>query len=355
MKRLKALDVDEISLVDIGANKKKFLVFKSKSGSNKMSLKNVIKSLRVKKAAPDMEEEEKKKEAAKKAKEDEEKEAAKKAAEGDMLPGKDSAVHKVSEGAEAALKAIARILTPFKDELKGEHIEQALKEVGIGKAPAAAAEEGAPNKDEELKKLFAIPEDVKEEHAAEALSKAQEAMGSHLEKLGYRKYGDEQISEKAKEEDEVHKAKYEKIQKAHTDLIKKNADLEAKIKDIEKKECEKEIVQKAASFTKLGLKQEDVVEVLRAAKEMSPKHYETVCKHYTALNEQAKCGSLFAELGSGLANTGASEAEAKIDAAVNEIVKKSGKSQAECYTDFIQSDEGKKLYAEMKQNRPNGI
>jgi hypothetical protein len=344
MKRLKALDVDEVSLVDIGANKKKFLIFKSKSGSKKMGIKEAIKSLRVKKDVAGAEED--KKESAKKANDEVEK-------------------AELSEGAQAALKAIARILTPFKDELSDSDVDSVLSELGIdmgseGEVVEASKEKGEDDEvekaeDEDLKKLFALPAEVKEEHAAEALNKAKEAMGEHLEKLGYEKYKSEEEPAMKSKEDEVQKAKIDQIFKSNKELVQKNADLEKRINEMTSKESEKEVVQKAASFTHLGIKSEELVEVLKAAKTVGQKHYDTVCKQYAALNEQAKKSDIFKSYGSNLSNGGASDAEAKIDAAVREVVQKSGKTQAQAYSDFMNTDEGKRLYGEMKAQRPGGI
>lgn len=344
MKRLKSLDVEEVSLVDIGANKKKFLIFKSKSGSKKMDFKKIAKSLRIRKSDED------------------DKEMAKK-----DLEGGDAEPKELSEGAQAAMKAVARILMPFKEELSPEDMGAVCESLGMSEGADSdlEKEKGDEDKDkmdmekdkegsEDLKKLFAIPEDVKEEHAAEALEKAKDAMGEHLEKLGYEKYKSEEPAMKSKE-DEVEKSKYAHVFKSNQDLIKKNADLEKIVKSMQAKELDKELVQKAASFTHLGLSKDDVVEVLKEAKNVSEKHYEKVCKQYSALNEQAKKSNMFGEVGSRLSNNGASDAEAKIDAAVATIVKKAGVTKEQAYTDFMTTAEGKDLYREMKSTRPNGI
>ena len=336
-----------------------------------MGLKNIVKSLRVKKDAEG------------------EKEAAKKA-EGEMAEKEDSVKKEdLSEGAKAALKAVARILTPFKEEISDSDVDGILADLGIqedagmmdeaekmkkskededkkeaakkskeedDKKEAAKKSKEDGEEEDDVKKLFAIPSDVKEEHAVEALSKAKEAMDEHLEKMGYAKYPDAEMAQKAKGDDEVEKSKYSHVFKANKDLIQKAAKLEKELSDIRKENSTKEIVQKAASFDRLGLKKEDVIEVLTAAKEMGPTHYEKICKHYSALNEQAKTGSLFAELGSKLGNNGASDAEAKIDAAVAQIVQKSkGVSKEQAYSDFLMTAEGKALYNEVKASRPGGI
>jgi hypothetical protein len=356
MKRLKSLDVDEVSLVDIGANKKKFLVFKSKVGVNTMNFKKIAKALRIKKDA----EGEEKKEAMKKA----EKEPEVKKAEGEKV---------LSEGAQAALKAIGRILTPFKEEITDSDVDAILEELGI-EFPHSEETEKSEKEEEELepavkakeeegdsdiKKLFAIPEEVKEEHAIEALNKAKEAMCDHLEKMGYAKYEEKQPAMKAKEEgeDEIEKSKYAHIFKAHKELVQKNADLEKTVNEMRKKDIEKELVQKSASFTHLGLKSEDVIEVLKVAKEVGEKHYEKVCKQYEALNEQAKKGGIFKEYGSSMTSGGASDATARLDAAVKSVVQKSDTKITfeQAYDKFLGTEEGKRLYAEAQSARPFGI
>jgi hypothetical protein len=364
MKRLKNLDVDEVSLVDIGANKKKFLIFKNKSGEHSMSktesnFSKIAKALKIKKDAEG----------------DKEKPVMKEDAAG------------LSEGAQAALKAVERILMPFKSEVSDNDLDAILSKLGIsvdgGAAPVEMNKEAeAPIEMEKEKedgmeammKEFALPASVKEEHAAEALSKAKDAMSEHLEKLGYQKYPSPEMTEKMKKEKDdkeemakdkegdkeemeksVQKAKdADLIFKAHKELIQKNLDLQKKIDTMSEDTVKKEIVQKAASFN-IGLNQSDLVEVLTQARKVSPAHYEKVCKQFETLGSQNKTSSLFMELGSSMANSAAG-VEAKIDAAVDAIVKKSsGVSKEKAYSDFMETEEGRKLYAEMKKERPNGI
>ena len=117
MKKLYELDPAEVSLVDKGANRKKFLIFKSK-GKNMNPSKEIMDLVnRVPKEVIDRVEK-----------------VVKAVDAGDMPPKKDSAAFKeanvppgkneqagevapMSDRAMAAMKASARILAPHKDEI----------------------------------------------------------------------------------------------------------------------------------------------------------------------------------------------------------------------------------------------
>lgn len=386
MKKLYELETDEVSLVPRGANKKKFLVFKSLGGNNDMSTTTTQKrTASVKKDA------------------------------GDMVPRKDSAVYKdpnqpmqheagaaynapLSDRAQAALKAMARIAAPHKDELKGEHVEMAMKEAGLMHGAGEGADAG--NKDE-IHMNLAMPMDVSEEHHAAALEKAKKkAMKTYkkkLMKLGYRKYPDEQEAVKAKmpmeeddEDDGVEKSGVAKNDKGEEnvkqtkihknvelsgfntdqkrqltdvfkayddrvkDLVRKNDELETTLRTRDESEKEREFVAKADSFKHLGIPKEEIVETLRDASKIGAKSYDRIVKQYETLNVQAKSGGLFKELGR--AGSGPTDVEHRLEALVDSVVQKSDgtRTRAEIYADVLESPEGQKIYSEFKNGRTGG-
>ena len=388
MKKLFNLDAAEVSLVDKGANKKKFLIFKSRKGKpmpakiseavrEVMSMPSDVAS-RMEKVVKAMGCEK---------------------AEGDMPPKKDSHVFKgpehekpLSDRAQAALKAVGRILHPHKDEIHAGHVGAVAHEVGLadhsdpqrGEVEQAEGEDKRPMEHEdhdEIEMSKAIPEDVEEEHHVEAIGMAKKAYKAHLEKMGYRKYPDEQPAQKAKagmndeeEEDEEEEGQMKKskvaksvdlsafpkgqrgqleaIFKSNQELIRKNEALEEQLKAREEREKDREIIAKAESFRFVGLATEDIADSLRDAAKVGPKSFERICKQFEALNEQGRTADLFSVKGTA-ATHAVGNAEAKLEALVDSVVQKSGgaKSREEIYDEVCQTPEGKRLYRESQQKR----
>lgn len=327
---------------------------------------------------------------------------------GDMMPKKDSAVYKepgeheghdMDPRMKQALKAMGRIAAPFAKDMKPEHVMGALKEVGIGHGNEELGDRGEGHGTDEghpqhqmSKELgsWAIPEGVSDEHHAEALDmatkkgmkKAEKAYKKALSKLGYRKYPDEEaesLTQKAmskpeddadedEEDEEVGKSSISKaalssfapeqrkliegIFKDHSDLVKKNMSLEKQLSEQKEEQRNKEIVAKAAEFSHIGLAQEEIVETLKDADKAGTKTYDRICKQFEVMNEQAEKGGLFKEIGH-RGHDSAADAQAKLDALVDSIVKKSdGKTTFEqAYDDVMKSAEGKKLYAQHVEER----
>lgn len=386
MRKLYDLDPNEVSLVPRGANKKRFLVFKSQEGA-KMTNKDIREMIenvdpkvmeKVSKSIGMM------------------KKIGKDA--GDMPPKADSHVFKdthnvehdgesdrgpLSDRAQAALKAVARILAPFKDEIGDEHLDEVQHEIGMHMDPGKEAGEG--HKKIEMS-MEAIPEKVEEEHHSAALDMAKKAYMGHLEKMGYRKYPDEQIAQKAKkpehdedeeeDEDEIEKNKIEKgldlsaftkeqrpqieaIFKAYgnekKELVEKAAKLEKELATRDAKEKEREYIAKAESFTHIALPKAEIIETLKDAAKLGTKSFERICKQYDALNEQAKKSNLFGEIGFRGGST-EGDAHAKLEALVDSVVMKSdGRSREEIYETVLKTAEGKRLYNEGQKTRPGGI
>lgn len=389
IKKLFDLEPKEVSLVDKGANKKKFLVFKEDKGSS-MSDKALLESIKNvdPKVMAKVETVVKRMKVVKIKK-----------ADGDMMPGKDSAVYKethnvMADGesdrgaemldphAQAALKAMARIAAPHKDKITQEHIMNCMKEAGIGNAEKPMGEQE--NHDGLMQKNLAIPQDVKEEHHVEALKSADKMYKSHLAKMGYRKYSDPSLEDangvtKSKNKDldeddeedggDVEKSAIEKmlktvpeeqrpsieaIFKAQQELVEKNMSLEKELKVERDARVEKEFQEKASQYKNVAGDKAELVAVMKAMDTETLAKFEKILK---ANDAQINEGKLFAEIGSKLSHTPAGGAEAKLDALVQSYVSKSdGKeSEAQVYDRVIKTPEGRALYNEFKSNRKGGI
>lgn len=409
MKRLHSLEPEEVSLVKRGANKKKFLVLKDDEGTkmprkesdslrevrnlvNGVDPKIMAKVDKVVKNMSGMKPE-------------------------DLPPGKDSATYKseevdpemhpegpkpLSDRAQVALKAMARIAAPFKDEMGDHHVMAALKEVGIGgdeEQPGEVghaighSEDGMGKAMHDMNKGKAIPEKVEEKHHAEALEFAKKAYKSHMEKMGYQKYPAEQPAMKAKhladEDDEegeenVDKSKVSKaaesvdlsafpeaqrpalqqIFKSHAALVQKNEELTADKERVEKElkterelRRDKEFIQKAHSFTHVGGDVKELAETMKALEDADPsgKALKLFESKLRAANEQVKKGELFGTMGTTISKSGSAgnDAFAKLNSLVDQIVMKgSDVTREQVFDQVIQTPEGKRLYAEYWQNLP---
>jgi len=396
MRKLYDLDVSEVSLVPRGANKKKFLVYKSHEGKIMNDIKTSVRQMIAGVDPKVMEKVEAVVKSMYKADAPPQPGAPVERQENEQAAGKELSPH-----AQAALKAVGRIMAPHKEELNQGHVKAVMKEVGLAdheasESPAKEqAEEGA------MQKGVGNPEKVKEEHKIEALEKAKEAYKAHMEKLGNKMYPDAEMQQKAvaeenessamlkglhdeeesdedeeygQGEEDIGKAlvaksekllknlspaeakKLESIFKAQNELIKKNAELSKVVKAQEEEKKEAELVAKADSFTHLGLKKEDLLEQLKLAKAAGEKAFALVCKNFESMNNQAKNGGLFKEIGSRLPANGSGSSEAKIEALVDSIVAKTGaeKSRAQIYDEVTQTPEGKKLLAEQMNEQYGG-
>lgn len=398
MKRLYDLTPAEVSLVGKGANKKKFLIFKSDKGNKSMpqadqeirnlvnavspqtmaKVEKILKTMKVKKA------------------------------DGDMAPKKDSAVFKethnvthdgesdrapLSDRAQAALKAVARILAPFKDEISDDHLDAVQQEVGIaGEEPAHKGDDGEGGGDEgheHIQMDVAYPEGVEEEHHIGALNSAKKAYMSHMEKMGYRKYPDEQMAQKNKhgivedseegdddddEGEEVGKtavkksaidlsafqpnqrAQLEMIFKSNTELaeqnkelVKKNATLETEIKAERDSRLLKDFEERAKGFKHLSANSGELAVVMKSMSEKDPEGLKKMEAVLKAADAQIALGAdLFSERGSRQSGGNLNDADAQLERLVDSVVQKSdgSKTREMIYEEVLKTKEGKRLMAE---------
>lgn len=402
--RLYALDAAEVSLVPKGMNKKKFLVQKSAGGKSVAKGKQASAEMleKIAKTNPEVmqrvEDCMKKYGVAKTAEDTEE-------PQGEPL----------DEQAQTAVKAVVRILAPFKEKLPGALMHNILDAAGFemtsdgedddagdgqGGNGVASAAEGMEGKEAMFMAIPARVEseddspfedgmDVKKGHFHSGVEAAEKAYSEHMEKLGYQKYptakmalaregGADNVSKKGESVaksgsgqaadlsrvDPETRAKVELVFKSNQELVKKNQEMERDIIAMKAAERRKEIVAKAAEFPHLGLPQEDVVANLVDADRLGKDSYERVCKNFAALSEQNRTSGLFKEIGSSASmnagsNTSSDNAWAKIEAAAMGLVQKSAgtgapMTQAQALTSFLSTSEGAKLYDEYKSGRPHG-
>jgi hypothetical protein len=359
---LSDLEPAEVSLVGKGANKKKFLVFKS-AGENGMS-----KALDLLKSKLDADTFAKVQTVLK----DATAPGNSGMGAGDLPPKPDSATFKEGddERTQAAMKAAARILAPHKDKLGKGHMDALAKELGMGmgEGEGGGKEAGMMNQ----------PQEVKEEHHVAALEKAKQAYGAELAKMGYRKYPDQQPTQKGKplEDDddaggedvsksakvdlsafpENQRAALELIFKNNEQLVKKNESLESEVKSLRDEKKLSEYREEAKNFTHLGADTEELATIMKSMSEKDPDGAEKMKAILKAANAQVKAGgSLYSEIGSRIAKSDAGSPDGKMRAMVDSFVQKSdgSKTREQIEDDlFVNNREYKRLYSEYMASHP---
>jgi hypothetical protein len=373
-KKLFDLDPAEVSLVGKGANKKRFLVYKSGERVMPANIETLLKKADAKtiahiekilKNAPP---------------------SNSGMTSEDLPPKPDSATFKDDAQVQAAMKAAARILAPHKDKLSSDHMKTMSHDLGIntgeGQAAVKPEAEGPGGGNEPTvagKAQMAIPENVKEEHHAAALDMAQKAYSSHLEKMGYRKYDDQQPTQKSKEKenddddggDDVSKSlkdfdlskvpaavrePLEAIFKSNQELVKKNETLSSQLAEEQDRRKQKEYVEKAQGFKHLGANTEELATTLKTIASRDPEAAAKVESVLKAADAQIKAGgALYGELGSRISKADAGSPEGQMKAMVEAHVAKSdGKQSKEEIADhlFRTNKEYKRLYSEYMNNHP---
>lgn len=377
MQELFNLEPAEVSLVTKGANKKKFLIFKSANGGVMPNAKEIIEMMRKSDPAAMAEIEE-----------------VVKAMPGDPAGGVESLMDpKVA----MALKAIARILLPFKDQITYDQICEVLQAIGIPMDSAFDDTNDDPtlddidNEDPDNMEEELDP-NITKEHMEEANKAASDAYCGYMKKMGFEKYptppnnagdpvnkknkvkkNDKPISPESGKEDLVEKAAIikadgsldlsavpeavrpavELIYKGQQDAVKKAADLETQLKVERDERVSKEMSAKADSWKHLGLPKEDVIKSLHEAHANGKESFERVCKMFDASNAQVEKSALFKEIGSNREGTKGDGSWQTIEKAALGFVEKSGQkmSAAEAVTKFLDTPEGSKMYGEYKAER----
>lgn len=359
-----------------GANKKKFLVKKSGEAMDKKSLLKMIENVdpeamaRVEKilktfadgstvSVPNMADMEKSGEEAN--------------FEATEQPGE------MDQRTQACLKAITRILSPFKGKIPSALVHKVVD-----------ASMGEPSEGDDMATKEASarmsPEKVSEDHKIEAMGVAKAAYKGHMEKLGYKKYPDAEIAQKADTdpdengEDEEQEgtmgdvdksdvfksldgeiAKLPKesrkvvtqIFKSHKDLIEKNESLSKEVDGLRRREQRREYVTKAEGMKHLGVDTNELADTLMDLATKSPEAYAKVEKILQSSEKLSAKSEVFKELGSNLGGNGKATWE-RIEAAAMDVVKKSGEkiTAAAAVDRFLETSEGKAMYAEYLDGHP---
>lgn len=360
MQKLTNLKTKEVSLVPQGANRRRFMIYKSAMQHEDLQkaiaqadpevLKSVGKIL--------------------------DKHIAKDAEDGSAV--------------RAAMQGVTRILSSIKGKISPAAAHEALDEVGfkmgegeLGGAGATSVGE-APTHGETVN--MGKEKEIPEEAMKKARECAEKAYDEEMKKLGHSMYPDAQIQMKSKagmpmkkkkeeeEEDEVEKSakldadtqtKLDAIFKANENLVKQNEELRSEVSALQQVNKQKELVQKAASFGALGLPQEMIVETLSIAQKAGTEAFDKVVKQYEMLTERAKVaksfgGNLFSEIGSSLPGGGGAGSEStwqKIEKAAEGFVQKSAfaGTKEQAVAKFLETPEGTRLYAEHQAGRKDNI
>lgn len=369
MKHLSDLEAAEVSLVTRGANKRKFLVFKGREGNSMdKEMQKLIREAdpkalaeveKVIKAYCDMEKNEDKKTV-------------------------------LSDRAQAALKAAARILTPFKKELDKDLLKKVMGAAGM---QMSGEEENDTTAEERMENSLTkeqatqSPSPIKAEHEAIAMKAAKAAFQTSLQKLGYQKYPEGKVTNKSfagdtdgadaeTEEDEtvskqaVVKADgsldleavpesvrpvVEAIYKGQQELVKKNAALEKELADTKSAHREKELVAKAESYTHLGSK-DDVLATLKDADKLGAEAFSRITKQFDSMQAQAESSAAFQEIGSNQPRGGATTWE-MIEKAALGLVEKSGDqgmTKEQAVEKFLLTPAGQRLYTDYQRETGRG-
>jgi len=282
----------------------------------------------------------------------------------------------------AAGKAVARILTPFKGsmppalahqivdvagfnmgEMGDEDTTPGAMRVGDGSQVEKAAKDDGDDDEDDVSKMG----------GGCVATQVDKSGGSPVNKKG------EQVSKSAADTqtngapdlsgiaDPKTRSAVELVMKSQRELVAKNAALETSNVDLKKslddqkaETRKKELVAKAAGWQHLAVPQDDLVAQLVDADKAGKEAFERVEKNFNALNAQAQTGRLFGEIGSNLPRGGGSGPDAsyaKMEAAAMGWVQKSGEkcSKEEALSKFLETPEGRKMYAEHQAARPGGI
>lgn len=328
MKKLHSLKAAEVSAVDLGAVRKKFLVLKNHTGDTQMT-KTKLAEIAQGNAATLA-----KVETILKACQEEMKK------EGGAL----------SDDAQKAAKAAVRLLEPFKDELSSV-MPQLMEACGM-------AEEAEP--------MVEKAKDVSDEQHAAAEAVAKQAYIETYKSV-VTKPGSTVNPKKESEMEPVIKADgtlnlqavpeasrpaIEAIYKSNQELVKKAATLETELKAERDARLDREFVAKAAEFKNLTTPKEELVKVMKALHGVSKEQYDAYLGTLKAADEQVAKSALFTEIGTTKGAAGA-DSWTQIEKAVEGIVAKSGGKQTkeQATAAFLETPEGAKLYAAHKAER----
>lgn len=277
----------------------------------------------------------------------------------------------LSDPAQGALKAIARILAPYKNEIQADDVAGVLEGIGIptgepdeddvgdgtddgtgdttdaadaGEPPPTDAQPPPPRN-----RLDARPEYVALSLEAKPNNGEVDPMSIDLSAFP---------PAQRHQMEAVLKSLADDANKAWDDekktLIEKNAALEKRFNEEHERRVMKEYVAKAEGFDRLGAPTDKMARVLKVLNDADPellKDLEAVLK---GLNEQLvvndELGGVMHETGSRQSGGSASSAQAKLDQLVDGYVAKDGEaslSRHQKMARILKSEDGKKLAREV--------
>lgn len=286
VKRLRDLEAVEVSLVPKGANRKKFLLFKSEEVT---PMEEILKAI----LETNLEDEPKVDEVLKAA--------------------------KISDKAQNAVKGALRLLNAYKDELPKDIMKTLAGLAGYG-YPEPAQKQKGKDDDDDKKKKYGYPAPVKKEDGSWDFSGVPEDVRPMVEALW----------------------------KEHLEEVKKREELERVLKEERDKQATKEFIQKAETeFGNLPTDPKEFGPVLKELASKAPEEYKKLEGVLKAANEVIEKGALFAEFGRS-AQTGGNSALDKLNAKAEEIRKADPKlSRQQAFARAV--DENPDLYLQYRR------
>lgn len=251
---------------------------------------------------------------------------------------------KKSDQAEAALRAAAKILAPFKDEIAKEDLD-----VIVVKADEAA-DDKAPAKKKTSKK---DPKQVADDEG-DNMDEKDQATKKDKKAAVEKKDGELDLSGVP----EDMRPQLESIFKSNQELVAKSQRLETELNAERKTRREKEFVAKCDGFKHYAGDKHELALQLMELSDANPKLYDNVVKQLEAveIEKAAAAGTIFRELGSSAPGTAGTSFEAIEKAAEGYVAKSGDKVTKEGAVEkFLATEQGKAMYTAYKASRKDGV
>lgn len=262
----------------------------------------------------------------------------------------DKQTNKKSAEAEAAIKAAAEILEPFKEQIAKEDLEGLveIEKTDDGDEDDTAPPAKAPQKKKTSKAKPADNSDDGEQDNEDPKMATKKKVS---------KTADDELD--LSEVPDAVRPHVESIYKANRDLIAKSEKLEKDLADERRTRREKEFIAKCEGFKHYSGDKKELATELMELSDASPKLYDKIVKQLEAVEAEkaAAAGLIFSELGSSVpGNTGVGSFEA-IEKAAEAVVAKSGEkvSKEQAVEKFLSTPEGKSMYSQYKASRKDGV
>ncbi len=269
----------------------------------------------------------------------------------------------MSPRAEAALKAVVRILTPFKEEIKPSMVTKLMTEAGLTEEQTETENEGEPGQGGPgVSKAKDCPPEG--EKVAEKTKKAKNVDGDTDDEDDNNE--EETMTTKAQvikadgsldlsAVPESVRPALELIFKGNQELVKKNADLETALKTERDQRREKEFVAKTEGFKHYVGDKAALAKELNALEAASKPLYDAFITNLEAVEKAAEANKkLFVETGSSRSASAGGSTWEQVEAAALAVVQKSGDSKVskeQAVEQFLKTAEGQKMYGEYKKER----